>query len=55
MKPSQEAPINPWRLYVAAGETREERRERLAQCPDEYKTEVRLWVERFFKQKAVSV
>jgi hypothetical protein len=53
--PSQNDPINCWRLHVAAGSTRDERRARLAECPDEYKTEVRLWVERFFKQKAVSV
>ena len=49
MRPSPNAPINPWRLYVAAGETREERVSRLAECPDEYRDEVRAWVKRFFE------
>jgi hypothetical protein len=50
MRPSPDAPINPWRLYVAAGETREERVSRLAECPDEYRDEVRQWVVRFFEE-----
>ena len=47
--PSQHAPINPWRLYVAAGSTRDERRARLAECPDEYRQAVEEWVRRFYE------
>ncbi len=50
MKPSHEAPINPWRLYVAAGSTRDERRARLAECPGEYREGVQKWVEHFFAE-----
>jgi len=47
--PNPNAPINPWRLYVAAGETRDERNARLSECPEEYQDEVRQWVKWFFE------
>ena len=46
--PSPDAPINPWRLYVAAGETKVERNARLTECPEEYRDGVRKWVQWFF-------
>jgi hypothetical protein len=48
-RPSPDAPINPWRLYVAAGESREERNRRLDECPEDYREEVRRWVKWFFE------
>jgi len=48
--PSQQAPLNPWRLYVAAGSTRDERRARLAECPDEFREAAQKWVEHFFAE-----
>ena len=50
MTPSQNDPINCWRLHVAAGSTRDERRARLAKCPDEYREGVQKWVEAFFAE-----
>ena len=49
MRPSPEAPLNRWRLYTAAGDTREERNRRLDECPEEMRAEVREWVRRFFE------
>jgi hypothetical protein len=47
-RPSPEAPLNCWRLYTAAGESREERNRRLDECPEDMRAEVRDWVRRFF-------
>jgi len=50
MKPSPDAPLNPWRLYVAAGESREERNRRLDECPEDMRADVRKWVVWFFTE-----
>ena len=51
MKPAPNAPPNPWRLYVAAGSTRDERRARLAECPEGLREAVEGWVRAFFKDQ----
>jgi len=49
-KPTQEHPLITWFCYVAAGESKLERRARLAECPKELKEEVERRVVRFFEE-----
>ena len=51
MKPAPDAPLNPWRLYVAAGSTRDERVRRLGECPEALRETVEWWVRRFFEEQ----
>lgn len=44
MTPSQNDPLAVWRYYVAAGETRDYRQARLAECPQDKQEDVREWV-----------
>jgi len=50
-KPTQEHPLITWFCYVAAGESKLERRARLGECPSEIKEEVERRVVAFFKDR----
>lgn len=52
VRPTHNHPVSSWQWYVSAGATKEERRARLAECPDSIREEVRGRVEAFFKDRA---
>ena len=47
-QPGPDAGVGEWNAYVAAGDSLEERRARLDQCPDEYRDRVRSHVQTVF-------
>jgi hypothetical protein len=46
MKPRNDAPMGAWRWYVAAADTPQAISDRLAECPEEFREEVRARVQR---------
>ena len=46
MKPRNDAPMGAWRWYVAAATTPQAISDRLAECPAEFREEVRARVQR---------
>jgi len=50
VKPVPGSPHSTWTWYVAAGSTREERRQRLAECPEEMRGVVAEAVTRLFRE-----
>ena len=51
VKPIPGSPSSTWQWYVAAGSTRDERRARLAECPEGLREAVEGWVRAFFKDQ----
>jgi hypothetical protein len=50
LKPTLTHPFSTWVWYVAAGSDRKQRQERLAECPEDKRDEVRVRVERLFEE-----
>jgi hypothetical protein len=48
--PTQDHPLISWFCYVAAGDSKLERRARLSKCPKELREEVERRVVRFFEE-----